>query len=195
MVYHKPKTLEIDQLRTLIGQIANQRDREAFSRLFEHYAPLLKSYSLAKEPGAYLVADELVQEVLIKVWNKAHLYDANKANPNTWIFTLARNCRIDYLRRNGRYASEVTSEEIFDHLEDEQSGPFELTLERKTSQQIHTGLRALPDEQSQVLRKVYLEGKTQQEAAVELSLPLGTVKSRIRLALQKLEILIRGHEK
>ncbi|WP_439133346.1 sigma-70 family RNA polymerase sigma factor [Pseudomaricurvus sp.] len=195
MVQHKSKTLEIDQLQVLIGQIATVRDREAFSRLFEHYAPLLKSYSLAKEPGAYLVADELVQEVLIKVWNKAHLYDATKANPNTWIFTLARNCRIDYLRRNGRYANEVTSEEIFDQIEDTQSGPFEQTQQRKTAQQIHSGLKTLPNEQSQVLRKVYLEGKTQQEAAAELSLPLGTVKSRIRLALQKLEILIRGHEK
>lgn len=195
MVKNNSKPIEIDQLQNLIGQIATVRDREAFSRLFEHYAPLLKSYSLAKEPGAYLVADELVQEVLIKVWNKAHLYDASKANPNTWIFTLARNCRIDYLRRNGRYASEVTSEEIFDQIEDEQSGPFEQTLQRKAAMQIHSELKKLPETQSQVLRKVYMEGKTQQEAAAELCLPLGTVKSRIRLALQKLEIVIRGNEK
>lgn len=195
MVKNNSKPIEIDQLQNLIGRIATLRDREAFSRLFEHYAPLLKSYSLAKEPGAYLVADELVQEVLIKVWNKAHLYDPGKANPNTWIFTLARNCRIDYLRRNGRYASEVTSEEIFDQIEDEQSGPFEQTQQRKAAQQIHSELKKLPETQSQVLRKVYMEGKTQQEAAAELNLPLGTVKSRIRLALQKLEIVIRGNEK
>ncbi|GAB3099116.1 sigma-70 family RNA polymerase sigma factor [Aestuariicella hydrocarbonica] len=195
MVKKQTNITELGHLQELIEQVAKLRDRQAFSSLFEHYAPLLKSYSLARDPGAYLVADELVQEVLIKVWNKAHLYDAGKANPNTWIFTLARNCRIDYLRRNGRFGNEVTSEDIFDHIEDEQSGPFEQTLQKKTSQQVQNGLGKLPAEQAQVLRKIYMEGKTQQEAALELSLPLGTVKSRIRLALQKLEIIIRGSEK
>ncbi len=188
----KQKT-EVKQLQMLIEQVAESRDRNAFNGLFEHYAPLIRAYSLAREPGAYLVADELVQEVLIKVWNKAHLYNASKANANTWIFTLARNCRIDYLRRNGRYASEVDPDDIFNNIEDESAGPFEDTMQRKSAKMINEGMNQLPVEQTQVLAKVYMEGKTQQETALELSLPLGTVKSRIRLALQKLEVILRGN--
>lgn len=189
----KATTTDTQELRRLVEKVALERDRQAFSQLFEHYAPLIRSYSLVREPGAYLVADELVQEVLIKLWNKAHLYNQAKANVNTWIFTLARNCRIDYLRRNGRYATEINPDELFENIEDEDAGPFEATQQQKAAQQVHSGLKQLPVEQSQVLAKVYMEGKTQQETANELNLPLGTVKSRVRLALQKLEIVMRGH--
>ncbi|NIB43062.1 sigma-70 family RNA polymerase sigma factor [Pseudomaricurvus alkylphenolicus] len=185
--------IDVKELQQLIELVARDRDQQAFSQLFEHYAPLIRAYSLAREPGAYLVADELVQEVLVKLWNKAHLYNSAKANANTWIFTLARNCRIDYLRRNGRYATEVDPEDLYDSLEDDSADPFEATQQKKTAQKVREGLKQLPVEQSQVLAKVYLEGKTQQETAGELNLPLGTVKSRVRLALQKLEILIRGY--
>lgn len=194
MIKVKASPPEVKHLQALIEQVAQERDQQAFGQLFEHYAPLIRSYSLAREPGAHLVADELVQEVLVKLWNKAHLYNSAKANANTWIFTLARNCRIDYLRRNGRYASEIDPEDIFNTLEDEAAGPFEATQQRKSAQQVHAGMDQLPVEQSQVLAKVYMEGKTQQETALELNLPLGTVKSRVRLALQKLEVIIRGHE-
>lgn len=188
------KKLDISTLQQLVERVAAQRDKGAFEQLFEHYAPLIKSYSLVREPGAYLVADELVQEVLIKLWNKAHLYNKTKANVNTWVFTLARNCRIDYLRRNGRFANNVDADDLFESIEDENSDPFEETRQKKAAQQVHQSLKTLPIEQSQVLAKVYLEGKTHQETASELNLPLGTVKSRVRLALQKLEIIIRGHE-
>ncbi|MYM62897.1 sigma-70 family RNA polymerase sigma factor [Pseudomaricurvus sp. HS19] len=189
-----PAATHVQLLSGLIEQVGAQRDERAFEQLFEHYAPLLRSYSLAREPGAHLVADELVQEVLVKVWNKAHLYDSAKANANTWIFTLARNCRIDYLRRNGRFAADIDADDLYAGLEDENSDPFEITQQRKAALQVQEGLRQLPNEQAQVLAKVYLEGKTQQEAALELNLPLGTVKSRVRLALQKLEILFRGRQ-
>nr|WP_243748590.1 sigma-70 family RNA polymerase sigma factor [Pseudomaricurvus alcaniphilus] len=175
-------------------RVAKDRDRDAFAELFEHFAPLIRSYSLARDPGAHLVADELVQEVLIRVWLKAHTYNSSKANVNTWIFTLARNCRIDYLRRNGRYASEVDADDLFAAIEADEPGPFETTQQRHTADRIQRGLDQLPVDQSNVLAKIYLEGKTQQEAAAELRIPLGTVKSRVRLALQKLEVLIRGEE-
>ena len=189
-----PATTHVQLLSGLIEKVGAQRDERAFEQLFEHYAPLLRSYSLARQPGAHLVADELVQEVLVKVWNKAHLYDSAKANANTWIFTLARNCRIDYLRRNGRFASDIDADDLYAGLEDENSDLFEITQQRRAALQVQEGLRQLPVEQAQVLAKVYLEGKTQQEAALELNLPLGTVKSRVRLALQKLEILFRGRQ-
>ncbi len=177
------------QLRDLMAAVANQRDIHAFEQLFDHFSPLLRAYSLAREPGASLIADELAQEVMIKVWNKAHTYHPEKANVNTWIFVLARNCRIDYLRRVGRFCTDIDPTEIFNQMEDEGPDPFQSTQQKKTELRIHNGLKQLPIEQSQVLAKVYLEGKSHQEVSNDLNLPLGTVKSRVRLALQKLEVL------
>lgn len=183
---------DVGHLQALVAKVADNRDKRAFSELFDHYAPLIRSYSLARDPGAHLVADELVQEVLVRLWLKAHTYNPSKANVNTWIFTLARNCRIDYLRRNGRFASDIDADALFATMEAEGVDPFEKTQQKHIADRIHQGLDGLPAEQSEVLRKIYLEGKTQQETSEELSIPLGTVKSRVRLALQKLEVSMVG---
>lgn len=182
-----------DKLATLtqhISEVAHKRDKMAFAELFEHYAPMLRSYSLAREPGADLVADELVQEVMTRVWLKADKYNPKLANLNTWIFTLARNCRIDYLRRNSRFVSEIDPSNIFDDIEDEGPSPFQLVQQSRAEETIRAGLKQLPREQAEILTKVYLEGKSHQQASEELQLPLGTVKSRVRLALKKLEVLV-----
>jgi len=182
-----------DRLATLsasIDRVARQRDKAAFAELFDHYAPLIRAYSLARDPGSELVADELVQEVMTRVWLKADKYNVRLANLNTWIFTLARNCRIDYLRRNSRYATEIDPTDIFNDIEDEGPGPFQLVQQSRAQETIRAGLEQLPREQSEILSKVYLEGKSHQQASEELKLPLGTVKSRVRLALTKLEVLV-----
>ncbi|MCP3907714.1 MAG: sigma-70 family RNA polymerase sigma factor [Oceanicoccus sp.] len=179
------------RLKQLMAKVAEDRDKLAFEQLFDHFAPLLRSYSLAREPGAALLADELAQEVMIKVWNKAHTYKPDMAAVSTWIFTLARNSRIDYLRRNGRFSTEIDPTEIFNNMEDEGPDPFQLAQQQRVESKIHEGLKQLPIEQAQVLAKVYLEGKSHQETSDELGLPLGTVKSRVRLALQKLELLLK----
>lgn len=189
----KQKTTTTD-LQALLQRVAEHRDKRSFSELFEHYAPLIRSYSLARDPGAHLVADELAQEVLIRIWLKAHTYNSAKANVNTWVFTMARNCRIDYLRRNGRFATEVDADALFETIEAEDPDPFEATQQKNVAEHIRAGMEKLPAEQSDVLDKIYLEGKTQQEAASELKIPLGTVKSRVRLALQKLAVSVRGDE-
>jgi RNA polymerase sigma factor (sigma-70 family) len=174
-----------------IANVADARDKRSFEYLFDHFAPLLRSYSFARDPGATLLADELAQEVMIKVWNKAHTYKPAMAAVSTWIFTLARNCRIDYLRKNGRFSTDIDPTEIFNNMEDEGPDPFQLAQQQRTETKIHEGLKQLPIEQAQVLGKVYLEGKSHQETSDELGLPLGTVKSRVRLALQKLELLLK----
>lgn len=179
------------RLKMLMQRVSEQRDKQAFGELFDHFVPLLRAYSFAREPGATLVADELAQEVMIKVWNKAHTYKPDLAAVSTWVFTLARNSRIDYLRRNGRFSTEIDPTELFNNLEDEGPDPFQAAQQEKAEQRVHYGLRQLPVEQRQVLAKVYLEGKSHQETADELNLPLGTVKSRVRLALQKLELLLK----
>jgi|TARA_B110000971_G_scaffold112897_1_gene115771 RNA polymerase sigma-70 factor (ECF subfamily) len=171
-------------------RIATHSDKAAFSTLFDHYAPLIRAYSLAREPGANLVADELAQEVLIRVWLKAGSYNAQLSNINTWIFTLARNCRIDYFRRNGRYISDIDPTEIFNNIEDDDPGPFQQVHQDRLAKNIKSGLSKLPREQAEILTKVYLEGKSHQQTSTELKLPLGTVKSRVRLALRKLQVLI-----
>jgi RNA polymerase sigma factor (sigma-70 family) len=190
MVQSKTAAEKITRLKNCIARIASHRDKDAFSILFDHYAPLIRAYSLAREPGSNLIADELAQEVLIRVWLKADSYNAQLSNINTWIFTLARNCRIDYFRRNGRYVSDIDPTEMFNNIEDEEPGPFQLAHQNRLEENIKTGLAKLPREQAEILTKVYLEGKSHQQTSTELKLPLGTVKSRVRLALGKLKVLV-----
>jgi RNA polymerase sigma-70 factor (ECF subfamily) len=151
-------------LSACLARVANDRDKSAFA--------------------------ELVQEVMTRVWLKAASYNPGLANLNTWIFTLARNCRIDYLRRNSRYATEIDPTDMFNEMEDEGPDPFQLAQQSRVEESIREGLKQLPREQSEILTKVYLEGKSHQQASDELKLPLGTVKSRVRLALKKLEVLV-----
>jgi RNA polymerase sigma-70 factor (ECF subfamily) len=181
---------KLTELSACLSLVAKNRDKGAFARLFDHYAPQIRAYSLARDPGAELVADELVQEVMSRVWLKADKYNKQLANLNTWIFTLARNCRIDYLRRNSRFVTEIDPTDIFNDIEDEGPGPFQLVQQTRAEESIRTGLKQLPREQAEILTKVYLEGKSHQETSDELKLPLGTVKSRVRLALKKLEVLV-----
>ncbi|MFT5084657.1 MAG: RNA polymerase sigma factor (sigma-70 family) [Lentisphaeria bacterium] len=180
-----------EQLQQSIHAVAEQRDRKAFEVIFDHFAPLLRSFSLAREPGASLAADELAQIVLIKVWDKAHTYDPQKASLTTWVYTLARNTRIDLLRRNGRYCSDIDPEFLWAEQEDESTDPFLAVQDKRAEQTIAEAFKGLPKEQQEVIKKVYLEGKTHQESSEELRLPLGTVKSRVRLALKKLHVLVR----
>lgn len=177
-------------LEECMRRTAVERDREAFGELFDHYAPLLRAYSLAREPGAMLVADELAQTVLVKLWNKAHTFDKQKASLNTWVYTLARNSRIDMLRRNSRYTMEIDPEYLWAEEVDESTDPFVAVQQKRAEETIANAFQHLPAEQQEVLTKVYLEGKSHQESAEELKLPLGTVKSRIRLAIQKLQVLV-----
>lgn len=190
MVKNATQSELVTRLTDCLSRVAEQRDKQAFAKLFDHYAPLIRAYSLAREPGADLVADELAQEVMLRIWLKASSYNSQLANINTWVFTLARNCRIDYLRRNGRFVSEIDPTEIFNDLEDEGPGPFQLVQQSRVQENIQAGLDKLPKEQAEILRKVYLEGKSHQQTSEALKLPLGTVKSRVRLALQKLQVLV-----
>ena len=190
MVKNTTQSELVTRLTDCLSRVAEQRDKNTFAQLFDHYAPLIRAYSLAREPGADLVADELAQEVMLRIWLKASSYNSRLANINTWVFTLARNCRIDYLRRNGRFVSDIDPTEIFNDLEDEGPGPFQLVQQSRLQENIKSGLEKLPKEQSEILRKVYLEGKSHQETSEALKLPLGTVKSRVRLALKKLQVLV-----
>ncbi|WP_018014244.1 sigma-70 family RNA polymerase sigma factor [Teredinibacter turnerae] len=173
-----------------IKSVADTRDRKAFERLFDHFVPLLRAFSLSAQPGAYILADEVAQEVMIKVWKKAHTYNPDVASVSTWIFTLARNARIDYLRKNSRHQSDIDPENVWGDLVDEGNDPFLAAQQKRNETMIRDSLAELPEEQKTALMKVYMEGKTHKEVATDLGLPLGTVKSRIRLALHKMAISV-----
>lgn len=180
-----------DEWSLLLIAVGETRDRQAFAKLFKHFAPLLKSFSEAsRHQGWYPgLSEDLVQEVMIKVWQKAAGYNAEKASATTWIYTVARNCRIDMLRRKSNTQHLPLENEDYWHEPDEET-PVTLLRQKRNGDKIQESLAKLPKEQDEILRKVYLEGKSHAEASQELGLPLGTVKSRVRLALQKMQILV-----
>jgi len=180
---------EVENWPVLMSKIALDRSREAFSVFFDHFAPKIKGFSHAKQPGADLVADELVQEVMLKVWEKAHTYKPELASVSTWLFTMTRNCRIDQLRRSKQHII-LTAEDLW-YEDYTVPDPFQALQQQRSDQGIRNSMSELPEEQIHVLNKVYIQGKTQQQTANELDLPLGTVKSRVRLALKKLEKILR----
>ena len=177
-----------DEWSECITLIAANQDRAAFTRLFRHFAPLIKAFALAGSSLSASMADELVQEVMLKVWQKAGGFNPEKAAASTWVYTIARNCRTDMFRRLQKFDTPLAEEDVFPDQESEE--PFALLQGRRIQERVRQLMKGLPPDQMQILAKVYMEGKSHAEAAAELDLPLGTVKSRVRLAIQKLQIQI-----
>jgi RNA polymerase sigma factor (sigma-70 family) len=187
---HKGRSPLPDPWAESVRRVAADRDRAAFQELYHHFTPMIRAF-LLKSMGAGAnrsEAEEITQEALIKVWNKAASFNNSKASVNTWIFTIARNTRIDFIRRNERNERKIAIEDIWH--EPESPEPLVDLQQRRAEQVIKQAMATLPDEQVQVLHKAFMEGKSHNEVAEELGLPLGTVKSRIRLALNKMQILI-----
>lgn len=167
--------------------VGSQRDKAAFKALFEHFAPLLKGFLLKSGGVDAEQIEELVQETMIKVWNKGHAYSSAHAAASTWIFTIARNTRVDWLRKQNRENPLcLSADDIYDDADT--PTPFSSLTQLRNSRHIQRHLNKLPEDQKQVVTLMYYKGKSGQEVAEELALPLGTVKSRIRLALAKLRV-------
>ena len=167
------------QRADLLEAVRLRRDRLAFTDLFHHYAPRLKSLYVGRGASA-AVAEELAQEAMLTVWRRAELYDRRRANVSAWIYTIARNKHTDLIRR--QVLDDDLHEEWQEAPDDHPSVEASLHLEQ-SRHILHQALQGLRGEQEQVIRKAFSEAKSHQEIAVELGLPLGTVKSRIRLAL------------
>lgn len=179
-----------DEWSLCLQKVGADQDREAFAHLFEHFAPLVKAFALNGSTMSANHADELVQEVMLKVWQKASAYSAGKAAASTWIYTIARNCRTDMYRRLQKFDTPLNADDIWaETTEDE---PFVAVQERRSALRVRELITDLPFEQAQILAKVYMEGKSHSEVAEELDLPLGTVKSRVRLAMQKLQVQLEN---
>jgi len=178
-----PPTSPAELHKTLIARIAANRDRDAFRALFEHFGPRVKAL-MVKAGADHALAEDLVQDVMMTVWRKVELYTPQRGAVGTWIYTIARNARIDRLRRHSSRPYED-----LDGLElpsDEPSVEDEVQASQQ-AEQVGEALAELPDEQRRIIELAFIQDKSQSEIADQLALPLGTVKSRMRLAYQKLK--------
>lgn len=187
---HAP-TDESQHLARLLTRVAKTRCRRSFSELFRHFAPKLQAYG-SRQFGNEQAAADLVQETMTNVWHKAHLFNSDKGAPSTWIFTIARNIRFDLLRKNKYRRDEISADELWPVLADQNDAlEDDYALDNTIlMQQIGAYYAQLPKAQRIVIEKIYVEGKSQQEVSDALGVPLGTIKSRTRLALIKLKELI-----
>ena len=169
----------------LIEAVALDRDRDAFARLFVYFAPRLKAWLIRSgaAPGA---AEDFAQDAMLTVWRKADLFDARKAGAATWIFTIARNRRLDLLRRDSR---EFPTPEIALTGEDIRR-PDDILSTAQDAQRVRDALAQLDAPQIEVLRLAFFLESPHSEIARTLDLPLGTVKSRIRNAMIKLRFIL-----
>lgn len=174
------------ELARLIEAVAARQDRDAFAALFDHFAPRIKAFLMRSNlPAAG--AEELAQEALLIVWRKASQFDRDRAGASSWIFTIARNLRIDSARREQR--GKVLDLEANEDAEPPLPPDAEL-LASERDRRVRDALEHLSDEQLRVVRLSFFEGKAHGDIAAELELPLGTVKSRIRLAMNRLRELL-----
>lgn len=161
-------------------RIRDHRDRAAFARLFGHFAPRVKGF-LMKSGTEAGIAEDCAQDVMVTVWNKAHLFDPSRASVSTWVFTIARNRRIDLARRERR----PEPEDLGWGPEPETAQDDSVMLQQET-ELLGRALAELPARQRELIEKCYFGDLSHREIADVTGLPLGTIKSRIRLALDKL---------
>ena len=185
LTLRRPEAILHDELSTpeLIRRIADDRDKHAFASLFGRFAPRLAGFF--REAGLPDdVRDELVQEVLLRVWRGASRYEPHKASVETWIFAIARNARIDHFRRPATRARVEPLDPAF--VDDSMPHAEEEAVRRERAHELHQALGSLPREQAAILEAAYFQHKTLRTIATEGGIALGTVKSRVRLAFARL---------
>ena len=166
----------------LLLRVGSDRDRSAFKKLYEHFAPRLKSF-LLRIGSDMSAAEEICQESMIMVWRRAETFNPESAGASTWIFTIARNKRIDKLRKDNRPLPDLNDPSFFQIPVDKSDDILQRVEEEK---KIKNALKNLPPEQAKLILSAYYEEKSHRKIADETNLPLGTVKSRIRLAINRL---------
>jgi len=179
------------RMRDNLIAIGKNRDQKAFQDFYDHFSGRIKSFLIGKGMEE-AVAEELSQEIMLIVWRKADSYNPDKAAASTWLFTIARNRRIDYLRGNSRVEVELDDDMLeVDSPDQTQEEKVNLAQQSKILEQ---SMNKLPQEQRQVLHLSYYRGQSHGAIAAWLDLPIGTVKSRIRLAMQAIRSDILSEE-
>jgi RNA polymerase sigma-70 factor (ECF subfamily) len=175
------------ELISLLDAVARAQDRKAFAQLFTYFAPRVKGF-LIRTGLAESVAEEVTQEVMIAVWRKSSYFDPSRAGASTWVFTIARNQRIDRLRRT----RSRTADHLLD-LSDEPDTPpsgEDIMIMAEREEEVRKALATLSNEQATIVKLSFFSEAPHSEIARELGIPLGTVKSRVRLALNRLRTLL-----
>lgn len=167
----------------MLTAVAVDRDKDAFASLFTHFAPRVKGY-LMKGGASNGQAEEIAQETMVSVWRKAHLYDRRKASASTWLFTIARNQRIDSIRRERRPEPDPNDPSF---APDPIAQPDSEVSAYEDAAAVRKALATLPEAQREVVTLSFYEDLSHSAIAERLELPIGTVKSRIRLALKRLD--------
>lgn len=180
-------TMQQPDWNACLTKVGAGQDKAAFGALFEHFSPKLKTFLMRGSNLSAENAEELVQETMTKVWRRAPSYSPKQASASTWIYTIARNTRIDWFRKISK------QDPLLFHADDlycdhEEVSPYSTLVQLRSKDSIRKQLNELPQDQSEVLNMMYFKGLSGQQAAEALAIPLGTVKSRIRLALAKLRI-------
>lgn len=166
----------------LILRIAEQRDRNAFIEVFQHFAPRVKSFLMNRGRNESS-AEDVLQEVMIAVWEKSYLYNPDKASVSTWLFTIARYKHIDRIRRDGRHQADSDEPDL---RASDDPGADDNVLESQRAAAVKQAVSQLPADQQTVIVMSFNQGLSHSEIAEQLGLPLGTVKSRIRRAFQRM---------
>jgi RNA polymerase sigma factor (sigma-70 family) len=180
------------ELYQWLNLVSRQRDKQAFTALFQFFAPKIQRFGIQRL-GSNDKANELVQETMSNVWRKAHLYDAEKGAATTWVYTVMRNACFDMLRRIKTRNEQLLGDDIWpveqalvdNQLESETFSDH--LMEKHMREQIDK----LPSSQQTVVKGVYFQSLSQEQLAQQLDVPLGTIKSRLRLALAKLKLQMR----
>ena len=173
----------------LIEAVAMRQDRAAFASLFEYFAPRIKAY-MQRAGANEASAEELAQETMLMVWRKAVLFDPASAGASAWIFTIARNLRIDAHRRASRDGIAAVVDVELEFQVDERPHPDVLMAASQSEQHVRSALAQLSPDQMRVVELSFYEDKAHAEIAQMLGIPLGTVKSRLRLAMNRLRNLL-----
>ena len=168
----------------LLMRVAAEQDREAFVQLFRSIAPRIKAYMM-KLGASPDTAEEIAQETLITVWRKSVQFDRQKSSAVTWIFTIARNLRIDRLRKENRPALDPNEPLL---VPDNPRSPLAEMEEATVVDRVTAAIGDLPADQQEAVRLSFIEGLSHGEISERLNVPLGTIKSRLRLAFEKLRL-------
>ncbi len=170
------------------------QDRTAFAELFNHFAPRVKAF-MRRKGASDQQAEDIAQEAMLAVWRKASLYNPSASGAATWIFTIARNLRIDAMPARDLAAARSGSRRSRPSIEVDKTPPADIRLAAAQSEaRLREALKALPNEQLKVIEMSFFEEKAHSEIAETLRIPLGTVKSRARLAMKRLRALLETEQ-
>jgi RNA polymerase sigma factor (sigma-70 family) len=172
--------------------VSEQRDKQAFTELFKFFAPKIKRFGMQRL-GSHDKANELVQETMSNVWRKAHLYDGEKGAATTWVYTVMRNACFDMLRRIKTRNEQLLGDDIWpvEQALAENNPESEAFSDHLMERHMREHINKLPSSQQTVVKGVYFQSLSQEQLAQQLDVPLGTIKSRLRLALARLKLQMR----